>query len=92
MVMSKIDTETKTKLKKEFLRQLQSFAKELHSYVSTRDNQWVIKGFIDVFKNIYTIISDTKIVSKVIEIHLFPKFLEFADKHGYKMIFADKQN
>jgi len=79
-------------LKEEFLKQLQSFAKELYSYVSTQDNQWVIKGFIDVFKNIYTITSDTKIVSKVIEIHLFPKFLEFANKHRYKMIFADKQN
>jgi len=92
MEMSKMDKKTKTKLKEEFLNQLQSFAKELHNYVSTQDNQWVIKGFIDVFKNIYTITSDTKIVSKVIEIHLFPKFLEFANKHGYKMIFADKQN
>lgn len=87
-----MDEKTKTKLKKEFLNQLQSFARELHNYVSTQDNQWVIKGFIDVFRNIYTITSDTKIVSKVIEIHLFPKFLEFADKYGYKMIFADKQN
>jgi len=84
--------DNKTKLKEEFLKQLQSFAKELNNYVSTRDKQWVIKGFIDVFKNIYTITSDTKIVSKVIEIHLFPKFLEFANKYGYKMIFADKQN
>jgi len=63
-----MDEKTRTKLKGEFLNQLQSFAKELHSYVSTQDNQWVIKGFIDVFKNIYTITSDTKIVSKVIEI------------------------
>lgn len=87
-----MDKEIKIKLKKEFLKQLQSFARELHNYVSTQDDQWVIKGFIDVFKNIYTITSDTKIVSKVIEIHLFPKFLEFANKYGYKMIFADKQN
>lgn len=87
-----MDNETRIKLKEEFLKQLQSFAKELYEYVSTQDNQWVIKGFIDVFKNIYTITSDTKIVSKVMEIHLFPKFLEFAKAHGYKMIFADKQN
>ena len=79
-------------VKKSFFGKLKSFAKELHNYVSTQDNQWVIKGFIDVFKNIYTITSDTKIVSKVIEIHLFPKFLEFANKYGYKMIFSDKQN
>jgi len=87
-----MDKKTKIELKNRFLEQLQSFAQELHSYVSTQDNQWVIKGFIDVFRNIYTITSDTKIVSKVIEIHLSPKFLEFANRNGYKMIFADKQN
>lgn len=90
--MTKMNENIKTKLKEEFLKQLQSFAKELHNYVSTQDNQWVIKGFIDVFKNIYTITSDTKIVSKVIEIHLFPKFSEFANKREYEMIFADEQN
>ncbi len=88
----KINRKKKTKLKKKFLDQLQSLAKELHNYTSTKNNQWVIKGFIDVFKNIYAITSDTKIVSKIIEIHLFPKFLEFSEKHGYIMEFADKQN
>jgi len=87
-----MNAKLKNEIKVIFLEQLQSFAQELHSYVSDQNKQWVIKGFIDVFKNIYTITSDTKIVSKVIEIHLFPKFLEFANKHRYKMIFADKQN
>lgn len=87
-----MDNKTKTVLKESFLNQLQSFARKLHNYVSTQDNQWIIKGFIDVFKNIYTITGDTKIVSKVMEIHLFPEFLKFADEHGYEMIFADKQN
>jgi len=51
--------------KKEFLEQLQLFAKELNNYVSTQDSQWVIKGFIDIFKNIYTLTDDTKLISKV---------------------------
>ena len=87
-----MNAKLKNEIKVIFLEQLQSFAQELHSYVSDQNKQWVIKGFIDVFKNIYSITSDTKIVSKIIEIHLFPKFLEFANKHRYKMIFADKQN
>ncbi len=87
-----MDNKTKAVLKEGFLNQLQSFARKLHNYVSTQDNQWIIKGFIDIFKNIYTITGDTKIVSKVMEIHLFPEFLKFADEHGYEMIFADKQN
>jgi hypothetical protein len=78
--------------KKEFLEQLQLFTKELNNYISTQDSQWVIKGLIDIFKNIYTLTDDTKLISKVIEIHLLPKFLEFADRYGYKIIFADEQN
>jgi len=47
--------------------------------ISTPDNQWTVKGFIDVFENIYTISADTKIISKILEIHLFSKFLIFAN-------------
>ena len=82
----------KNKLKQEFIKQLQSFAKSLNKYVSTTDNQWTIKGFIDIFENIYTITSDTKMISKIMEIHLFPKFIEFSKKYGYRLVFAEKQN
>ncbi|MDU9703087.1 type II restriction endonuclease [Helicobacter pylori] len=51
-----------------------------------------IKGFIDIDKNIYTISSDTKIISKILEIQLFPKFKTFAKKNGYEIIIAEKQN
>jgi hypothetical protein len=79
-------------LKAEFLQKLQIFALTLKDYVSTPDNQWTIKGFIDVFENIYTISSDTKIVSKILEIHLFSRFLTFANENGYNLILAEKQN
>ena len=80
------------KSKDKFLVELKAFAKTLTGYVSSSDNQWTIKGFIDIFENIYTISNDTKIISKILEIHIFPKFLEFAEKHKYQMIFCDKQN
>ncbi len=51
-----------------------------------------MKGFIDVLKNIYTISADTKIISKILEIHIFPQLLQFAKDNGYKIIFAEKQN
>jgi hypothetical protein len=51
-----------------------------------------IKGFIDIFKNVYTISSDTKIVSKILEIHLFPKIIEFSKQYGYKVVLAEHQN
>ncbi len=59
-----------------FAQQLKEFAKTLGSFIAKGD-KWTIKGFIDIFKNIYTISTDTKIVSKVLELHLFPHFFGF---------------
>lgn len=75
-----------------FDKELKEFVKELQSYVSTENGEWSIKGFIDVYKNIYTISSDTKIVSKILEIHLFPEILQFALNNGYNIVLAEKQN
>jgi hypothetical protein len=81
-----------TQYKSHFKEKLQKFLETIGSYVSTPNGQWSIKGFIDIYKNIYTISSDTKIVSKILEIHLFPKILEFAEQNNYKIVLADHQN
>lgn len=78
--------------KETFAEMLEEFVTGLKDHISTGDGQWTIKGFIDIFKNVYTISSDTKIVSKVIEIHLFPKILNFAQINGYKVVLAEHQN
>ena len=78
--------------KMEFELQLKEFATNLQAYTSTADGQWTIKGFIDVFQNLYTISSDTKIISKIFEIQLFPKLMEFAQQHGYGIVLAEHQN
>ena len=78
--------------KEHFAEKLGEFVAEFKEHISTDDGQWSIKGFIDIFKNIYTISSDTKIVSKILEIHLFPKILHFAQTNGYKVVLADHQN
>ncbi|MEP0765595.1 MAG: restriction endonuclease [Fimbriimonadia bacterium] len=64
----------------------------MSGHVATEDQQWTVKGFIDVFRNVYTISADTKIVSKILEIHLFPVLLKFAQEHGYRIVLADHQN
>lgn len=79
-------------IKKEFLDKLKDFSKELTEYVSDKVGGWKVKGFIDIEKSIYTISSDTKIISKILEIQLFPKFQEFADKNGYEIVLAEMQN
>lgn len=82
----------KDKIKEQFKNDLKRFAAKLSGYVSTEKGDWTVKGFIDVFKNIYTISSDTKIVSKILEIHIFPQILQFADSIGYHIVLAEKQN
>ncbi|MDR3307200.1 MAG: hypothetical protein LBS61_06060 [Endomicrobium sp.] len=56
-----------------------------------KNKDWVTKGFIDIYKNIYTISVDTKVVSKIIELMLFPTILkEYAEykkkSPDYKLI------
>ena len=58
-------------IKQEFFHALTQFVSSLDDHVSTDDGQWSIKGFIDVYRNIYIISSDTKIISKILEIHLY---------------------
>lgn len=82
---------TYSKEKEDFSNNLSAFASQLGNFIS-RDDQWTIKGFIDIFKNIYTISTDTKIVSKVLEIHLFPYFMAFAEENGYELELATHQN
>jgi hypothetical protein len=87
-----MDSQNKEKIKQDFLDKLKIFALTLNEYVSTSEGEWTIKGFIDVFENIYTISNDTKIVSKILEIQLFSKFLVFANENNYHLVLAEKQN
>jgi hypothetical protein len=87
-----MNLEQKETHKSTFKNELVKFANKLKKYVSTDNGDWTVKGFIDVFKNIYTISADTKIISKILEIHIFPQLLQFAQENGYRIIFAEKQN
>jgi Restriction endonuclease EcoRV len=76
----------------EFLRKLQTHADTFAKAVATNEGEWIIKGFIDVYRRIYTISVDTKIVSKVLELLLFPMFVEFGKTHGLKIELCPQQN
>ena len=90
--MAEIDPAMREQTKVQFKIALKKFAQELQPAVTTEDGQWAIKGFLDVFKNVYTITADTKIVSKILEIHLFPRLLEFAAANDYRIVLTDHQN
>ena len=78
--------------KHEFEAALDEFVATLTDHVSDEDGQWTVKGFIDTYRNIYSISSDTKVVSKILEIHLFPKILNFAESHEFGIVLAEHQN
>jgi hypothetical protein len=76
----------------EFLNKLQAHARSFAKAVATNEGEWIIKGFIDVYQRIYTISVDTKIVSKVLELLLFPMFVEFSKTHGLQIELCPQQN
>ena len=83
---------TNEREKASFVEALKRLAQTLGDEIITDDGQWTVKGFIDVYRSIYTISSDTKVISKILEIHLFPKLIAFADAMGFKIVLADHQN
>jgi hypothetical protein len=78
--------------REQFLEKLQTHAATFEKAVATNEGDWIIKGFIDVYRRIYTISVDTKIVSKVLELLLFPMFVEFAKRHGLSIDLCPQQN
>ena len=78
--------------KKKFEKLLSKEVKSYKALLETKDNDWIVKGFIDVNKNIYTITNDTKVVSKLIEIILIPKLDAFARRNGLTLELPSAQN
>ena len=78
--------------KEEFLNLLTNEVKAYKQFLETTNNEWIVKGFIDINKNVYTITNDTKVVSKIIEILLIPKLDRFARNYGMELELPSKQN
>jgi len=85
-------SEERQNLKEKFRNDLLKHVELFNAAVSTEDGNWVVKGFIDIAINIYTISVDTKVVSKIMELILFPKICQFAQDNGYKMVLCKEQN
>lgn len=76
----------------EFEQQMRGYMPLFQSALVTEIGDWAVKGFIDVYRNIYAISSDTKVISKLIELMLFPLFNQFAQQYGYKLQLTEHQN
>lgn len=78
--------------KEDFFNLLTEEVKTYKDFLETDSKDWIVKGFIDIDKNVYTITNDTKVVSKIIEILLIPKLDSFAHAHGLELELPSKQN
>lgn len=76
----------------DFRKDFKPYQEEISNSLKDEEERWTIKGFIDISKNIYTISNDTKVVSKILELMIFPIILKFARENGYKVVLAAHQN
>lgn len=67
-------------------------ASKCKDHLSLENGEWVVKGFIDVFQNVYGMPGDTKVVSKIVELMLLPTFAEFATANKLKLVLTREQN
>ena len=78
--------------KDEILAALQKEVEGYNKIVATDKGDWIVKGFIDIYKKIYTISIDTKVVSKALELLLIPAFETFAKKNDLTLELPPQQN
>jgi len=78
--------------KEEILLALQKEVEGYNKIIATEKGDWIVKGFIDIYKNVYTISIDTKVVSKVMELLLIPAFERFAQNNNLKLELPPQQN
>lgn len=78
--------------KEKFIELLRDAVKDFGESISTEDGNWVVKGFVDIHKNIYTISADTKVISKIIELYIFPKIVKFANINNLEIELTKEQN
>ena len=76
----------------------QEFKEKFRIFLNTLENklcknaEWKIKGFIDSDKSIFSLSNDTKLISKILEIHIFPFIAEFAKQNYFDIILPTHQN
>jgi hypothetical protein len=76
----------------EFIATLQKEIEGYNKIIATDNGDWIVKGFIDIYKRIYSISIDTKVVSKVLEILLEPSLRTFAENNNLLIEVPARQN
>jgi len=75
-----------------FQKSLLKHIEDFKAVLASPSGDWSVKGFIDIAKNIYTISVDTKVISKIIELMMFPTLQKFAKENDFEMKLCAEQN
>lgn len=75
-----------------FHNQFSQYLSLIKTQIADDRGEWTVKGFIDRQQRIYTISLDTKVLSKVLELLMYPTITSFANEHGYDIVLARVQN
>jgi len=49
----------------------------LEQELQTEDGLWTLRGFVDIARRVYSLGSDTKVISKALELMLLPPITRF---------------
>lgn len=64
----------------------------LEQELQTADGLWVLRGFVDTARRVYSLSGDTKVISKALELMLLPPIICFWEEQGYQTVLAEFQN
>jgi len=76
----------------EFREELLPYLSDLQHRLADERGDWSVRGFVDVYRNVYSLSLDTKVLSKVMEWAILPSLRRFAEAHGYDIVPAQAQN
>lgn len=74
------------------VKEFKALLKQLEGELQTGEGLWTLRGFIDTARRVYSLTSDTKVISKALELMLVPSITEFWHSRGYEVIPAQYQN
>jgi hypothetical protein len=75
-----------------FQTQFLPYLEAVRTSLATADGMWRIKGFIDVAQTIYALSSDTKVLSKLLEMSILPIIEQFAREQNFLLRLPEAQN
>lgn len=75
-----------------FQTQFLPYLEAIKTSLSTADGMCRIKGFIDVTQTIYALSSDTKVLSKLLEMSILPIIEQFAHEQNFLLRLPEAQN